>query len=135
MLAALVMALSVNVTNALDVRPGRALKWALLLMVPVIPGAWGQGGWRLSWPRCIGAAVVALPFDLRERAMLGDAGSNPLGLAAGAGLAAVLPDPGLAIAAGCLAVAPGGRRDRHDLPTDRVGAPDPVVRPAGRRSS
>jgi UDP-GlcNAc:undecaprenyl-phosphate/decaprenyl-phosphate GlcNAc-1-phosphate transferase len=95
--ATLVIALSVNVTNALDVRPGRALKWALLILTVVVVAAWG-GGVVLVEAAYLGAGLVVLPFDLRERAMLGDAGSNPLGLVVGAGLAAVLPLWGLLVA-------------------------------------
>jgi len=45
--------------------------------------------------------LVVLPLDLRERGMLGDAGSNPLGFAAGLGLFAVLPDAYVVVAAVC----------------------------------
>jgi hypothetical protein len=78
-----------NVANALDVRPGRALKASL----PAAVGAALAGGpGRL--PPLLGAlvgAAVALPLDLRERAMLGDSGANLLGFAAGLGLYGVLP--------------------------------------------
>lgn len=97
LLATSVIALTVNVTNALDVRPGRALKWALVAMLPVALAAWGQGV-ILVLASYLGASAVALVFDLTERGMLGDAGSNPLGLVVGTGLAAVLPVPGLAVA-------------------------------------
>jgi UDP-N-acetylmuramyl pentapeptide phosphotransferase/UDP-N-acetylglucosamine-1-phosphate transferase len=54
-----------NLLNQLDTKPGRALKAylaaALLLGSPA------------------GLAVLLLPYDLRERVMLGDAGSNALG--------------------------------------------------------
>jgi hypothetical protein len=62
---ALLFALSANFLNQLDTKPGRALKAYLLAAGP------------LRAP--IGRAVLLLPYDLRERAMLGDAGSNALG--------------------------------------------------------
>ena len=97
-LAVPLMALSINVTNALDVRPGRALKWASLLLVGAGVLLWLRGhGLSLVVAAYLGGVVAVLPFDLRERAMLGDAGSNPLGLVVGAGLVTVLPVVGLAI--------------------------------------
>ncbi|MGH2710053.1 MAG: hypothetical protein ACRDH9_02475 [Actinomycetota bacterium] len=95
--ATLVIALSVNVTNALDVRPGRSLKWALLILVPVCAAAWGQGVILVALAY-IAAGLVVLRSDLREAGMLGDAGSNPLGLVVGTSLAAVLPTVGLIVA-------------------------------------
>lgn len=62
---ALLFALSANLLNQLDTRPGRCLKAYLLAALP------------LGAP--IGRAVLLLPYDLRERAMLGDAGSNAFG--------------------------------------------------------
>jgi hypothetical protein len=61
----LTVALAANLWNQLDTKPGRALKAylvvALPLRAPLLP------------------AFVLLPYDLRERAMLGDGGSNVLG--------------------------------------------------------
>jgi hypothetical protein len=99
---AVLVAASANVWNGLDVRPGRALKAFLvpalvfltvgeLVLVPEMPGLFA-------------AAIVVLPLDLRERAMLGDSGANLLGFAAGLGLYAVLTGPGV-VAAALLAVA------------------------------
>lgn len=65
---ALAVGLTANLLNQLDTRPGRALK-AFLLCAP--PRAYG------------GVAVCLLPYDLRERVMLGDAGSNALGAVLG----------------------------------------------------
>ena len=62
---ALLVGLSANALNQLDTRPGRALKAYLLAATA------------LRAPR--GVAVLLLPYDLREMAMLGDAGSNALG--------------------------------------------------------
>ena len=84
------MAAGANLWNGLDVRPGRALKAFLpvavavivagpaLELVPPLPGV------------AAGAALV-LPADLRERAVLGDGGSNLVGFVAGLGLYLILP--------------------------------------------
>ncbi|HEX5468095.1 MAG TPA: glycosyltransferase [Gaiellaceae bacterium] len=58
-----------NLVNQLDTRPGRALKAYLAAAL-----------W-LDAP--LGLAVLILPYDLRERVMLGDAGSNALGALVG----------------------------------------------------
>jgi hypothetical protein len=62
---ALLVGLAANLLNQLDTRPGRALKAYLL------------GALAVDAP--LGIAVLLLPYDLRERTMLGDAGSNALG--------------------------------------------------------
>ena len=54
-----------NLVNQLDTKPGRALK------------AYLAAALALGAP--LGLAVLLLPYDLRERVMLGDAGSNALG--------------------------------------------------------
>ena len=70
---AALVALSANELNQLDTRPGRALKTFLL-------GALGLGG---RPRRAVAVAVLLAPYDLREMAMLGDAGSNALGAVLG----------------------------------------------------
>ncbi len=85
-----------NVWNGLDVRPGRAIKFGLvaflgltrvdLALLPSLPGV-------------MLGAVVALWFDLRERAMLGDGGANLLGFTIGLGLYLVLPGWAVVLAA------------------------------------
>jgi hypothetical protein len=67
--AALVVALSANALNQLDTRPGRALKAYLA----------GSALLGLRPRRGVVLAVLIAPYDLREMAMLGDAGSNALG--------------------------------------------------------
>ncbi|MCZ7587671.1 MAG: glycosyltransferase [Gaiella sp.] len=70
---AVLVALSANVLNQLDTRPGRALKAFLL-------GSAALGG----RPRnALAVAVLLAPYDLREMTMLGDAGSNALGAVVG----------------------------------------------------
>jgi glycosyltransferase involved in cell wall biosynthesis len=63
--AALLVGLAANALNQLDTRPGRALKVYLACAIP------------LRAP--VRIAVLLAPYDLREMAMLGDAGSNALG--------------------------------------------------------
>jgi hypothetical protein len=62
---ALLVGLAANFLNQLDTRPGRALK------------AYVVGAAALGAPAR--TAVLLLPYDLREKAMLGDSGSNALG--------------------------------------------------------
>ena len=62
---ALLVGLAANALNQLDTRPGRALK------------AYLAAAFALDAPVAI--AVLLLPYDLREMAMLGDGGSNALG--------------------------------------------------------
>jgi hypothetical protein len=62
---ALLVGLSANALNQFDTRPGRALKVYLACAIP------------LRAP--VSSAVLLAPYDLREMAMLGDAGSNALG--------------------------------------------------------
>ena len=102
MLAGGVVAASANLANLLDVRPGRALKAALVAVAPLWPAA--DGGGRLA--RVTGAVAAGLlPPDLQERAMLGDTGANCLGALVGVAFAAGAPPRRLATAFGVLAAA------------------------------
>ena len=94
------VALSANLVNLLDRAPGRAGKVALLAAVPLV--ALGSGAWAGVAGGVIGALVVCLGPDLRERAMLGDAGANPLGAALGLGLALSLDRTERLVAVGIL---------------------------------
>jgi glucosyl-3-phosphoglycerate synthase len=66
---ALLVGLSANALNQLDTRPGRALKAYIAAAIP------------LRAP--LGLAVLLAPYDLREMAMLGDAGANAFGALVG----------------------------------------------------
>jgi hypothetical protein len=99
--ASLVIALSANLVNLTDLRPGRALKsYALLATVGIAIGAWATwaggdtsplatqlvwiGGVKLSLlALTLGPVLVVWRYDLGERAMLGDAGANAAGALAG----------------------------------------------------
>jgi hypothetical protein len=95
--AVVLVTASANVWNGLDVRPGRALKAFLLVSVPF--AIWGELATMPAVAGLLAGAIVALPFDLDERAMLGDGGANMLGFAAGLMLSDVLPDPWMPVAA------------------------------------
>ncbi len=66
---ALLVGLAANGVNQLDTRPGRAIKATLLASLAL--GGAGRKPARI--------AVLLAPYDLREMAMLGDAGANGLG--------------------------------------------------------
>jgi Glycosyl transferase family 2 len=86
---ALLVGLAANALNQLDTRPGRALKAYLAAAVP------------LNAP--VGVAVLLLPYDLREMAMLGDAGSNALGAMLGLNSVKRFTGRGQCVAIGVLA--------------------------------
>jgi hypothetical protein len=73
------VASSANLLNLFDLRPGRALKVALLHT----PGALGVGSAATVVALAAGSATAVLDEDLRERAMLGDGGANALGAVLG----------------------------------------------------
>jgi UDP-N-acetylmuramyl pentapeptide phosphotransferase/UDP-N-acetylglucosamine-1-phosphate transferase len=80
LLGGLVVASAANTANLLDLRPGRCAKvflplWVAGCLIDPGGGAWSAG--------LAGAALAALPFDLREEGMLGDAGANGLGAVVG----------------------------------------------------
>ncbi len=85
----LLVGLAANFLNQLDTRPGRALKAYIL------------AGLAVDAP--VGTAVLLLPYDLRERTMLGDCGSNALGALIGLRSVSRLTDRGRWLAIGALA--------------------------------
>jgi len=104
LLAVAVLVLATNLFNLLDLRPGRAVKAFVLLGAGLTLGAWDARP--LAALGLFAAPVlVAGVYDVRERAMLGDTGSNLVGALAGLWLVLVLPSTlGLAIATGVLVI-------------------------------
>lgn len=78
----LIIALFTNMLNLLDLRPGRAIKGYLFFLVLIMLMAAGRVNWLLIAP-LLGVVLVYFPVDLKAQAMMGDAGSNVLGLSLG----------------------------------------------------
>ncbi|ACX52490.1 hypothetical protein Adeg_1388 [Ammonifex degensii KC4] len=78
LLNTLLVALWVNTLNLFDLRPGRAGKVFILAWPFFSWAAWGKPELAFLWATG-GVLLAFLPFDLRARAMMGDAGSNTLG--------------------------------------------------------
>lgn len=77
-----IIALFTNMLNLLDLRPGRAVKGFLFFLLIIIILAKGNIDWILISP-LLGAVLVYFPQDLKAQIMMGDAGSNVLGLILG----------------------------------------------------
>jgi UDP-N-acetylmuramyl pentapeptide phosphotransferase/UDP-N-acetylglucosamine-1-phosphate transferase len=86
------MALFTNMMNLLDLRPGRAIKGYLFFLLLIAALALAEVDYLLLMP-LLGAVLCYLPADVKARAMMGDAGSNVLGLALGMYAAAWLSLP------------------------------------------
>jgi UDP-GlcNAc:undecaprenyl-phosphate/decaprenyl-phosphate GlcNAc-1-phosphate transferase len=86
-----------NLLNLFDLRPGRAIKVAVLSAGLIAAGGAVTGPDRSAGLAAVaaplGAGLALLPEDLGERAMLGDAGANALGAMLGAAAAQALSRP------------------------------------------
>lgn len=125
-----------NLANLLDLRPGRALKAIALGAAPlaVVPGPSAGRSARLA-AGALGVSLAALPDDLAERTMLGDAGANALGALLGAAVAA---HPSAAVRHTVLAGIVGLTLASERVSFSRVLATTPVLRELdawGRRAS
>ena len=81
-LQVLAIALTANLLNLADLRPGRALKVYSVLAIAGAGVVLATGDWLTATTLLIallGPVLAVWRFDLGERAMLGDAGSNAAG--------------------------------------------------------
>lgn len=101
--AVLLLVLTTNLFNLLDLRPGRSIK-ALVLLGAAVTLAVGELEplWVLGV--FLGPILVLGPLDLRERGMLGDTGSNAVGAVAGLWLVLALPAPAQVVALALVAL-------------------------------
>ena len=77
----LIIALSTNLMNLLDLRPGRAIKLYLVIIIPILLTLVG-------YPKALvfillPSVIVYFFDDLKAKAMMGDTGSNVLGISIG----------------------------------------------------
>jgi UDP-GlcNAc:undecaprenyl-phosphate GlcNAc-1-phosphate transferase len=93
----LLLILSTNLGNLLDLRPGRAEKALALLALGLCLGAWTFQPLELLGIFA-GPVLVGAWLTLGERAMLGDTGSNLIGAIAGVWLLTVLGPDGRLVA-------------------------------------
>lgn len=94
--------LTTNLFNLLDLRPGRAEKGFVALAAGLCLGAWTVEPLELLGI-FVGPVLVGAWLTLRERAMLGDTGSNLIGALAGVWMLETLGDPARLIALGIVA--------------------------------
>jgi UDP-N-acetylmuramyl pentapeptide phosphotransferase/UDP-N-acetylglucosamine-1-phosphate transferase len=97
-----VLVLATNLFNLLDLRPGRSFKVFVVLAAALTLGAWDVGP-LAGLGLFVGPVLVVGAYDLRERAMLGDTGSNLIGALAGLWMLLTLPLIGQAIALAVMA--------------------------------
>ena len=93
----ILIAAATNLWNGLDVRPGRALKFGYLAAPALLTCGWPSVPFA---PGVLLASVLVLPWDVGERAMLGDTGANLLGFTIGVALFDALTDTQVVVAAG-----------------------------------
>jgi UDP-GlcNAc:undecaprenyl-phosphate/decaprenyl-phosphate GlcNAc-1-phosphate transferase len=94
--------LTTNLFNLLDLRPGRAEKALALLAIGLLIGT-SDTEWLRDLGIFVGPVMVGAFFTLRERAMLGDTGSNLVGAIAGVWLLTAMDETGRLIALGVVA--------------------------------
>lgn len=78
----LLIALFTNLINLFDLRPGRAGKVFILLAIVLIFTA-KMSKYNYIIISLLGIILIYLPYDLRAKSMMGDVGSNVLGMTLG----------------------------------------------------
>ncbi len=84
----LLIALFTNSMNLFDLRPGRCIKFFLLFFIPLL--FFTKGDYIIFLP-LLGVVLAWFPYDVGARGMMGDAGSNLLGVSLGMMAAISLP--------------------------------------------
>jgi len=97
LLSAAVVVLATNLFNLLDLRPGRSIKVFVALGVALTIGAWDVHP-LAAVGLFAGPALVVGLYDVRERVMMGDTGSNLVGGLAGLWLVLTLSTAGQIVA-------------------------------------
>ena len=97
LLATAVLVLATNAFNLLDLRPGRSVKTLVLLGIALTVATQNTAA-LAGLGIFIAPVLVAGWFDLREKAMLGDTGSNAIGGLAGLWIVLTLDANGQVIA-------------------------------------
>jgi UDP-N-acetylmuramyl pentapeptide phosphotransferase/UDP-N-acetylglucosamine-1-phosphate transferase len=82
---ALLIALAANLGNLLDLAPGRTIKGAAVVYVPLAIAV-GTDPVGIAMAPVMGAAFGLLPDDLGERLMIGDTGAMVIGAVLGVGV-------------------------------------------------
>ena len=96
----LLIALSTNLINLMDLRPGRAIKIFLVMSLLLL---WLGQCREIHWLIPLTGSVLAYcPCDLRAKGMLGDTGANLLGFVLGLALVEVLGIQGKIVVLGFL---------------------------------
>jgi len=99
----LMVVLTVNTINLLDLRPGRAGKGFLFLTVIFFILGWGEE--EIIFLAAVSGSLLAyLGFDLKAKTMMGDTGANALGAALGVVAVWVLAAPVKIIYLVCLII-------------------------------
>ncbi len=101
LLAAAVLVLATNAFNLLDLRPGRSAKGFVLLGIGLTIATQNTEA-LAGLGLFIAPVLVAGFYDLREKAMLGDAGSNAIGALGGLWIVLTMDQNGQLIALGVL---------------------------------
>ena len=103
-LAVLVVVLTTNLFNLLDLRPGRSFKVFVLLGAALTLADWDAGP-LATLGLFVGPVLLLGLYDLRERAMLGDTGSNLMGALGGLWIVLSLDTAGQLVALALIALA------------------------------
>ena len=78
----ILIALMTNLLNLFDLRPGRALKVYLIIgLILLLMGITMES--KIIFTIILGYCIIYLPQDLKARSMMGDVGSNTLGMTLG----------------------------------------------------